>query len=158
MVLIPKWMKTPKSRAVELFLGWKGQPSKGPCGSLLLLSAPCSTAFQPNPSIVDSLETRVAKVHPKLSYIFWHLEKRAGCVEKPGMVTRRWRKSDQQGGPWPWLVPTPSCSFFNVLDFSTNHIVVGARGGQPCSKMSGVCINFFFLATSKAANLHATSY
>lgn len=52
------------------------------------------SAFQPNPFIMCTLEPWVAKVHPKRSYIFWHLEKSVGCVEKPGVVTRMWGKSD----------------------------------------------------------------
>lgn len=93
------------------------------------LFLPCSSAFQPHP-----LELWVVQVHSNLNHMFWHLEKSVGCVEKPEMVTRRGEKSDQQLGT----------ALSQGLDFSTNSIVVGARGGQPCSKMPRVkCIHFF---------------
>lgn len=91
----------------------------------LLLFLPRSSAFQPHP-----LELWVVQVHSNLNHMFWHLEKSVGCVEKPEMVTRRGEKSDQQLGT----------ALLQGLDSSTNSIVVGARGGQPCSKMPRVII------------------
>lgn len=114
----------------------------GECGSLLFV-IPTLLCLSTSP-VHHSLELWVVQIPSNLSYMFWLLEASVGCVEKPEMVTRRWKKSEQQPGPWPWLAPTLNCSFLKQLDFSRNRIVVGTRWGQPCSKMPRVqCIHFF---------------
>lgn len=109
----------------------------------LHLSSPCSLPFNLTHSSCAIWNHGLPKFTLNSVIYFGILEKSVGCVEKKGLVTRRWGKSNQILRPWPWLARIRNCSFLNILDFSTNHIVVGARGGQPCSKMPRGCINFF---------------
>ena len=69
----------------------------GECGSLLFV-IPTLLCLSTSP-VHHSLELWVVQIPSNLSYMFWLLEASVGCVEKPEMVTRRWKKSEQQPGP-----------------------------------------------------------